>query len=621
MCGISGFFDVNHKKVKYNVLDEMLQVQDHRGPDHKGVYYNNYVGFAHNRLSLLDLSSAGNQPFEDDSYVLVYNGEIYNYKQLKQELPAGIEYKSSSDTEVLFNALKYWGVKKTVQRIQGMFAFSWYEKKSENLYLVRDRLGIKPLFYSLDKDLTLYFASEVKALLQVVDVAPNPFKVLYSSLGVLERSRKETAWDTIFQVEPGTFLKINASGVDEINYYTVFDTVDEKEYNRLSQLSGDDVLAEFDGLFEASIDKMCVSDASMGAFVSGGIDSSLIAKYATDKVSDFKLFTANVLGKHSEYDDALFLSKSLNKPLYDYKYEKHMALRDWASVTWHYESPIVVHFNAIPFSGVSQLTKEHDVKAVLTGEGADELFLGYPQLLAKRYENFIKLPFHILNSLYGLVPKLSSFVTKTGGSQDISTLFGSAANNFSNELSSLENNNVYDFLDKKKREEHLLTSKMLQDHIVSLLWRNDRMGMKHSIESRFPYLDEDLISFSMNLPTKYKIGRTLKFHNYKHPFLIDKYLIRKLAADKLPKSLVEKKKNGFPMHGLRDMHVDPVFFKNGVVSSILQLDDRKLTYMCNNKNNYMISLLASVEIWSKLFVQKMSIDQVDALILQNVKIK
>lgn len=621
MCGISGFINIAQKAVDQNVLNKMLEVQHHRGPDSKGIYYNTTVGFAHNRLSLLDLSSAGNQPFEDEQFVLTYNGEVYNFKELKSELPESISYRSSSDTEVLFNALKYWGVDKTAQKLKGMYAFSWYEKKSNDLYLMRDRIGIKPLFYSMDSNHTFFFASEMKALMQVLDENPNPFKVLYSSLGVLERARKETAWDKIFQVEPGTYIKIEASGIKETKYYTVFDTVDEKEYNRLNNMSSSKVLQEFDDLFKESVGRMCVSDAPMGAFVSGGIDSSLIARYAVDKTDEIKLFTANVLGKHSEYQDALLLSKSLDKQLFDYKYEKEMALRDWASVTWHYESPIVVHFNAIPFSGVSKLTREHQVKAVLTGEGADELFLGYPKLLTKRYDNFIKLPFELLNKVYGLVPKLRSYVSNTGGSQDLVGLFHDASNNFSNELTFQEKASVYDFIPVKKRAEHLLTSRMLQDHIVTLLWRNDRMGMIHSIESRFPFLDEDLIAFSMNLPSKYKIGRTWKFHNYKHPFLIDKYLVRKLAENKLPKALVEKRKNGFPLHGLRDIYVKPSFFENGTVSEILQLDRRKITYMCENKNNYLISLLASVEIWAKLFIEKKTIATVDQLILEHIRIE
>ncbi len=620
MCGISGFFNIKGDDLPYEALTKMLKIQHHRGPDFQGIYYNNYIGLAHNRLSLLDLSSTGNQPFQDDNYVLIYNGEIYNYKELKQELNY-LTHTSSSDTAVLFQALKHWGVNKTVQKIKGMFAFSWYDKKEKELYLVRDRLGIKPMFYGWDSLQTLWFSSELKAISSILKCTPNPIKVLYSSLGVLERSRKETAWNEINHVTPGTYLKIDKSGLNEITYYTVFDTINENEYNRLNQSKTEKVLDEFEFLFKKSTKTMCVSDAPMGAFVSGGIDSSLISYYASENSPNIKLFTANVIGKYSEYIDAKLLASTLNKPLFDYKFEKEMVLRDWVNVTWYYESPVVVHLNAIPFSGVSMLAKEHKVKAVLTGEGADELFFGYSYLLAKRYDKFLKLPYYILNVLYSLIPPLKSYISKTGGSEDLVNVFHRASHNFSNEITFKTHHKAYDFLTFKDREEHLLTSKMLQDHIVSLLWRNDRIGMMHSIESRFPFLDEGLISFAMNLPSKYKIGNSWKIHDYKHPFLVDKFIVRKLAQSKLPKSLVNKKKNGFPMHGLRDILIHSEFFRNGFVSNIFQINQIQIEHMCSTSNNYITSLLASVEIWAKLFIEKKSINEVEQMVIQYAKMK
>lgn len=620
MCGISGFINFDLKKINIEVLNKMLNSQIHRGPDSSGIYYNNYVGFAHNRLSLLDLSSNGNQPFEDDNFVLTYNGEIYNYLEIKKELP-DYDYYSTSDTEVLFKALKEWGVEKTVKKIQGMFAFSWYDKTKNELTLVRDRLGIKPLFYGFDSQMNYFFASELKAILKASTFEINPVKVLYSSLGILEKSRNETAWNNISLVKPGHFILLSNKGIYEHEYYNIIDTVEEREYNRLDRMKFQDVLEEFENLFSNSVKKMLVSDAPMGAFVSGGIDSSLIATYAQKHNSNIKLFTANVIGKFSEYDDAKLLSKYLNLPLYDYKFEKEMALRDWAKVTWYYESPVVVHFNAIPFSNVSLLTKEHNVKAVLTGEGSDELFLGYPKLLTRKYDEFIKLPFNILNSIYSIIPKLKQYVSKTGGSQDLLGLFELASQNFTRQIIRDKSINKYDFLSPNNQKEQYLTAQMLQEGIVSLLWRNDRMGMIHSIESRFPFLDESILSFAMNLPSKFKIGKTNKFYNYKHPFLIDKLIVRKLAENKLPNQLVYKKKNGFPLYSLRNTYVNPLFFKNGTVQNIFNLNEEQLNYMCKNTNNYSTSLLASVEIWAKLFLNNESIESVTDDILKYIQIK
>lgn len=613
MCGISGFINRSQSKIPEGKLDVMLQLQTHRGPDFQGKLYFGNAGFAHNRLSLLDLSASGNQPYEDENFVLIYNGEIYNYLELKKEL-SNVVYHSTSDTAVLFQALKEWGVEKTTTKIKGMFAFSWYHKQTQELFLVRDRLGIKPLFYGIDKQNTLWFASEIKAILGVTDAKPNAFKVLFSGLGVLERSRKDTAWDTIKHVEPGTILCINATEIVEKKYYSVYETINETTYNRLNKSSITEVVEEFHHLFDNSVRSMCMSDAPMGSFVSGGVDSSIITQYAVNNVADLKLFTANVIGKHSEFEDAKILAKTLNKELFDYPFQKQMALRDWAKVTWHYESPIVVHFNAIPFSNVSQLAREHQVKAVLTGEGSDELFLGYPGLLTKRYNSLLKFPYTFIDSFYNKIPKLKKFISDTGGSQDLLGVFRKSAQNYTNEIFYNEGLTAYDFLPNNKREEHLETARMLQEHLVSLLWRNDRMGMIHSIESRFPFLDEDILAFGMNLPVKFKIGQTSKFHNYKHPFLIDKYIVRKLSENKLPKSLVYKKKNGFPVEGLRSIKVNPQFFYNGTIIDILQLSLQQINFMCNNNPNYLISILASVEIWAKLFIEKKSVEEVDELI-------
>jgi len=603
MCGIAGFFNIQHKSIDESNLSKMLRLQEHRGPDSNGVYYNRHIGMAHNRLSLLDLSSNGNQPFQDDQYALIYNGELYNFRELKAKLPP-CSYVSSSDTEVLFQALKVWGINETLKQLKGMFAFAWFNKSTNQLVLARDRIGIKPLFFALDNQYGYWFASEVKAILEVIACTPNPIKILFSGLGVLEKSRYETAWDNVFHVRPGTYVTINSSGHQEATYYEITDVVDEKRYLKFETSRFADVLAEFEGLFDAAVKRMLISDAPMGAYVSGGIDSSLIALYAARHQSEFKLFTANVIGKYSEFGDAQLLAQSLKKPLFDYKFEKEMALRDWAKVTWHYESPLVVHFNAIPFSNVSWLAHQEQVKAVLTGEGSDELFLGYPKLLTRKYDALIKSPFNLLKSLYKAIPKLSSYVSNEGGSQDLLGLFEQAAQNFTRQIIREKGIQAYDFLPERQRREQYLTAQMMQEGIVSLLWRNDRMGMINSIEARFPFLDEEIIAFAMNLPVKFKIGRTVRFHNYKHPFLIDKYIVRKLAEKKLPDALTFKTKNGFPTYGLRHVKINPAFFKNGYIAEILKMDTRQIDYMSSNFSTYHMALLGSVEIWTKIFVER-----------------
>ncbi|NVK51482.1 MAG: asparagine synthase (glutamine-hydrolyzing) [Flavobacteriaceae bacterium] len=623
MCGISGFCSLNKVSVKKEFLSDMIEVQNHRGPDSNNFYYNKHVGLAHNRLSLIDLSDNANQPFYQDNYVLIYNGEIYNFLELKKELPRTV-YRSNSDTEVLFNCLKFWGIEKTLNKIQGMFAFAWYDISKDELVLVRDRIGIKPLFYGVDTNNCLWFASEVKAILKVSKFEPDPVEMLLSPIGgIVEKSKEKTLWNNLKTLTPGHLLVIKNGEILKKEYFNIKNYVNENEYNRLNKSTLSEVTDEFESIFDNSIQKLLISDAPMGAFVSGGIDSSLIASFAAKHQKDLKLFTANVVGKHSEISAAKLLANTLNKDVYQYRFEKEMAIRDITNVTWHYEAPLVVHFNALPFSNVAALARNENVKAVLTGEGADELFLGYPKLLTKKYERLIRFPYTILNKIYNSVPQLKSYLNKNEGSGGLSTLHELAVQGFDRQILRKENLSTYDFLGKKEQLQHYLSMQMINEGIISLLWRNDRMGMMHSIESRFPFLDEKVIQFSMNLPVKFKIGRTKSFYNYKHPFLIDKQIVRNLGKRSLPKKLFTKKKNGFPMHALRNMSVKPELFYNGVFADLMKLSRVQINHMTekNSYTKYHIALIAMFEIWGRLFVDNRSKEEVNSLALRSLSIE
>lgn len=621
MCGISGFYKLNKEQVDSSVLQKMLEMQTHRGPDAHDTYYNNHIGLAHNRLSLLDLSENGKQPFKDDQFALIYNGEIYNYLDLKKELP-DIPYKSSSDTEVLFNYLKVFGIEKTLQKINGMFAFAWYDIVKDELYLVRDRIGIKPLYYGIDSNKCLWFASEVKAIHKVANFNPDPIQMLFSPIGgIAEKTRQKTLWKNLNTLTPGHYIKINSTNVTTHQYFNVIDYIDKNEYNRFNKSSFNDVTNEFESILESAVQRTLISDAPMGAFVSGGIDSSLIALYASKHQKDLKLFTANVVGKYSEFKDAKILAETLNKELFHYDFHKDMAIRDLAKVTWHYESPISVHFNAIPFSNVSALTKEKGVKAVLTGEGADELFLGYPRLLTRRYNNFIRIPYTFLNSLYHTIPTLKRYMNSSEGSAGLPQVFELATQGYTRQILREESIGAYSFINKKEQKDQYLSVQMLNEGIISLLLRNDRMGMMHNIESRFPFLDEKVIAFALNLPVKFKIGKSAKFHNYKHPFLVDKRIVRNLGKRSLPELLYNKKKNGFPLSGLRDMRVKSPFLYNSVFSDLLQLSNKQIDYLVQNSSSYHVGLIAVFEVWAKLFIEHRTIEEVDNLNHKYLEIK
>ncbi len=620
MCGISGFFNNKKKKIDKTLLMKFSKMLNHRGPDNQGKYYDDYIGMAHNRLSILDLSENGNQPFSNARYHLVYNGEIYNYKDLRDDLEGfNISFRSTSDTEVLFYHLIYFGIKETLKKLNGMFAFAFFDHEKKKLFLCRDRLGIKPLFYSI-KNSTLFFASEMKALVKNIEFKVDNVKALYSTLGINEKSRYETVFEGLFHVRPGTYLEYDPDGLKENIYFDLTDLIDEDNYNIRKKESFSNNMNEFENLFSSSVKKMLMSDASMGAFVSGGIDSNLVAiEAAKYSENDFQLFTANIIGKHSEYDDARQLSSELDLELKGYCFNPEYFLRDLAKVTWYYETPIVVHSNAIPFSNVSMLANTENVKAVLTGEGADELFMGYPKLLTKRYDKFIRAPFHILDKIYSLIPSLKSYMSG-GGSAGIEVLFEKASQNFTRDLIRQKGLKKLQFLKESERMDHYLTIQMLNEGLISLLWRNDRMGMMHSIESRFPFLDERMLEFAINLPTSNKIGYGLKFHNYKHPFLLDKKIIRYSAKNKLSNNLIYKKKEGFPCYGLGNLNIKPDFFNDGYVNDLLKLNNSMQTqFFSENFDKYHIAKFAALDIWGRLFVLNQSIDNVQDRIYRSMK--
>ena len=620
MCGISGFFNNQKKKIDKDLLRKLSVILNHRGPDHSGLYYNNHIGLAHNRLSILDLSEKGNQPFSNERYYLVYNGEIYNYKYLKNDLKRfNISFRSSSDTEVLFYYLIHFGVSQTLANINGMFAFAFFDNKKNKLFLSRDRLGIKPLFYCIQNN-TLFFASEMKALVKNLDFKIDNVKALYSTLGIIEKSRYETPYEGLFHVRPGTYLEFNLSGLKEKKYFDLIDLIDEKKYNIYKKRSFSDNRDEFQNIFSSSVKKMLMSDAPMGAFVSGGIDSNLVALEALRfSNNDFQLFTANIIGKYSEYDDAIQLSKQLDLELNDYCFKPEYFLRDFAKATWFYETPIVVHSNAIPFSNVAYLANASGIKAVLTGEGSDELFMGYPRLLTKRFDNIIRAPYNFLNEIYSLFPSLKRYMSG-GGSSGIEILFEKASQNFTRDLIREEGLKKLEFLNEPRRKEHYLTIQMLNEGLVSLLWRNDRMGMMHSIESRFPFLDEKILAFAINLPISNKIGYTSKFYNYKHPFLLDKKIVRYSAKSRLTNNLVYKKKDGFPCYGLGNLKIQPDLFKKGYVFDLLKLNTSKqIQYFSENFDNYHIAKFAALEVWGSLFVLNKSVETVQNRINNCIK--
>lgn len=622
MCGIAGIYERNGHHVSLELVETIGNLMTHRGPDNFGLLgFNNSVALSHNRLSFLDLSPAANQPFKNENYALVYNGEIYNFREIREQLIKNhnVRFETTSDTEVLFNSLIYDGIDNCLKQLHGMFAFAFYDKIKGELWLARDRLGIKPLYYC-QKDTSFYWSSEIKGLAQTLNLKPDPLKTLFSINGIAEISNEYTLFNDILPVKPGSYLKVKSGSQkpQEFFYYKILDDFEPDRYRELERKSRREVVAEFDHLMTSSVKKMLISDVPVGAFVSGGLDSSLISAIADKNYPNLKLFTANVLGKFSEYEDAKALSNYLDAELFDYKFKPEQMLSDWADVTYFYECPIVIHTNAIPFSNIARLTRDSNVKAVLTGEGADELFLGYPKLLTQRYDKFATLPVNFVKYFYNFVPGLKNYLFPNR-KQTTTEFANQLIQQFESSCREAEMQEKFTFLNEHEKQNQLLTIKMLSDHLVGLLHRNDRMGMMASIEARFPFLDEELVKFAINLPVKFKIGRSLRWHNYKHPFLIDKWVVRKAAEKYLPKKLARKKKNGFPMIGHNFVRIKNGFFKNGWVAENLSLNDKKQAFMIESQNPYFIAKLASVEIFGRIFGLGEKLENVKSHVLKHAE--
>lgn len=621
MCGISGFTNKNlSDNKKQTLIKGLSELQAHRGPDFSGEWNKDTkTHFFHQRLSLIDGNSRSNQPFFSDDFVLCFNGEIYNFLALKQHLPS-VNFITTSDTEVLFQYLIHFGIEKTLRDIKGMFAFSFYDVKKKELFLVRDRFGIKPLFFVNNSEV-FAFASESRTLAKALELKPDSYKTMLSLNSTLEGSSTYTLFNEIVTVKPGTVVKISENlDISEDYYYKLSDQVDANYHNDLAKKPKSEIVKEFDSLLSKSVEEMLVSDFPMGSFVSGGIDSSVLTAIAKQSQPDIQLFTADIVGKHSEYSDSLALANHLALPLHKTEFHPEDFLKHWITATEHNAGPIIYFTNGVPISRVANLARKNDVKAVICGEGSDELFLGYSKLMAARYKKALLLPQEILKKFYKIYPALNNYLFPS----ENSVLDGfnvRLANSYKSEMLYEKGSELFSFVSKNEQKYYLDSFEMLQKHLQALLYRNDRMGMISSIEVRFPFLHEDVVKFGLNLPLEYKTRWTTQLHNKKHPFITDKWIVREIAKKYLPSNLVSKKKNGLPIDGLNGVRFTKDFFKNGYVSQNLQLDDATLEYMLQNENPYFIGKLASVELFGLLYDFNLSHQEIQQKIDKFSKMK
>ena len=539
MCGIFGIVYRDERRVPD---DERLRrtgrLLEHRGPDAFGLHACKGVGLVHTRLALLDPSSRSNQPFWDTSgrHALVYNGEIYNFKELRADLEEqGRQFRTTSDTEVILQGSLEWGLDALLPRLDGMFAFGLLDTETGRVQLARDRFGTKPLHVYEGTDFVA-FASEVKAFRPWVEFQPEPFAIGSYLLGFGGPMRGQTMYKGVRTIETGTLVEVERGAVvAESKYFAMADFWDAGRVAALEHLSPVQTADRFDEALNASVERQIFADARVGAFCSGGVDSSLIMAMAARNHHDLAIFHADVKGRWSESGAAKQLAKHLKLDLNIVEVEEQEFVNQIPEVMQHYEHPFTYHPNCAPFMLVSRLARQHGVKALLSGEGSDECFLGYPWLGRERITNAYYEAGKRLRRWVRSVPQVGRLLWPwdEGRSETIGGLFS----RFEMAEGVRDARVAAASLGAKVPEGNIRCVEYLGYHLQTLLHRNDCLGMEASIESRFPFLDLDVVATAVNTPYRYKMRYSPFVLEKAHPFMRDKWVVREVANRYLPREL------------------------------------------------------------------------------------
>lgn len=602
MCGIAGIYNFQDKQVEIEPLETLKTNILHRGPDGSGVYRSKNVGLVHTRLSIQDLSDAAHQPmFDDNSRTCIsYNGEIYNFKSLRKDLELeGVTFTSTGDTEVLLKACIQYGVEALLPRLNGMFAFAFWDDTKKELWLARDRMGIKPLYFFQD-DNKLVFASEIKALLPLQhDVKPD-MSVLFDILNGGTNCEPFTLFSNIKAIVPGAFvhLKQTSREVEQKEYHSIFDQIDESLYREFYNSSLPTMTDRFFQTMDDSVKIHSISDAPVATLISGGIDSSLISSLTSKYCQGLSLYHADVVGENSELKYAKQVADHLGLNFISAQLTADSYIENLVDTTYFHETPSAYHPNDVPFQLISSRANQDGIKVFLTGEGADELFLGYGD--ASKYILRSKIKFTaehapVLKSLASIVAKIFPYpsgesMIESLSSRGITRQWVDRANE------------AYAFVGSEVERKSLVNGAVSQKvHLNSLLQRNDRMGMMHALESRIPFLENDLHKFAMNLPIKFKHPISWRAILGGNPLTRNKIVVREAARNFLPKTIIKRKKLGFPITPESYMKLDPTFFVDGFIEQTLKLKQQDLCSVFNGVSSDEKWNLFSTELFGRMY--------------------
>ena len=631
MCGICGKLNFGRDKpVDQNLISRMGNLLKHRGPDDEGVFVKGNIGLGHRRLSVIDLST-GQQPMSNEpgSIWIVFNGEIYNFLDLREELRLkGHRFKTNSDTEVIIHLYEEYGTK-CVSKLRGMFAFAIWDEGNQRLFLARDRIGKKPLFYSINKR-SILFASEIKAILLDSSVGRSTnLEALHDYLSFLYIPSPKTAFSGIYKLPPAHILVCENGNIKRERYWDV-------RYTDKWQLSERAIQERLYELLIESVKLRLISDVPLGVFLSGGLDSSLIVAMMS-KILDHPVKTFSIGIQDNKYNElpyARIVAKRFKTEHHEF-IVKPDAVNILPKLIWHFDEPFG-NPTALPTYYLSEMTREH-VKVALNGDGGDELFAGYEKYAAHNLLKYYRLVpkmirQRLVKKLFGLFPegnspkslirRMKSVTEDSFLPPDEAYAFGMSyfKNLMKKELYSPMMKkagggiNSLDFLlqyynsaNADNPLDRMLYTDLMTYLPEDLLPKVDRPTMAHGLEGRSPLLDHVLVEFAARIPTKLKLNGIT--------FAALKHIEKSVAQGLLPSQILHREKIGFIIpvgnwlrKDLRELSNDLLlskqfeergYFKMGVVRQMLE--DHQTGKV---DHTYRLWALLNLELWHLQYIDK-----------------
>ncbi len=618
MCGIVGIVDPKGR-AQERELREMSRLIAYRGPDGDGVTLQGPVAFGHRRLTILDLTQRGHQPMTSANgrFLITYNGEIYNFAALRSDLiERGIPVGSTGDTEPLLEHIAAFGLDATLAKIEGMFAFAVWDRERESLALARDRHGIKPLYYKRGGDGALRFASEMKCL---VDGGSQVDRSSLHSmiLGLHFPPGHHTLFTDVRSVEPGTTVTFDRDLREtQRSFFRVRDFASPALYQELDACSATQVVDRLDTALQRSTDLHIISDVPVASLISGGIDSALVSALARQRIPDLQLFHADVLGA-SERHGAEEFARAIGCELHTVEVDDGDLLQYAPEVTYHFEHPFVQLTNAVPFYLVSRLVARQGYKVLLTGEGSDEYFLGYAKVAARQYLRGLERVKGGARRLFHRIPVVGRTVWP---SPDETVPHQIARLLLRYELDERAERGASTFAhvaNMRERDWMTLALHMATDTLPSLLARNDRLAMAWGLESRFPFLGHDVAALALNLPSRFKVRPSLRFHDRNHPFLVDKWAVRQVGLRHVP---VAARRAKTVFGGDYDrVQVEPELFADGLLADLYGLPRERLHHLVESTPPALRGKLVLFELWGRLFAMGRSVAEAQTWLRKHVR--